>query len=130
MATWKARALASFPEFQSDIQRPDYTIYLLFFDLLPAAREAHRTNDEDRLAAIYNFAEWCSRQTALALWDAAGVGFFEHIFDERWMWESAAPWLSGKVRADCRGLWQARLTPAEFADLTRLLEASEPRRIR
>jgi hypothetical protein len=127
MATWRRRAIKAFPDLRDDLNQPDYTIYRLFFDLLPGVREAHRASDEDRLGSIYEFAEWCARQKAQPLSNAAGVAFYEHIFDERWMWPDAAAWLARDIRADCEELWRARLSAKDFAEAMRTLASTPPR---
>jgi hypothetical protein len=127
MATWRRRAIEEFPDLRDELNQPDYTIYRLFFDLLPAVREAHRANDGARLRAIYGFAEWCARQRSQPLWNAAGVAFYEHLFDERWMWNDAAAWLPADVRANCEGLWEARLPSSDFAEVKRVLSSTPPR---
>ena len=82
---------------------------LFFFELLAEVRRAHRAEDDARLHAIYSFAEWCAREPAKELWNAAGVGFYEHIFDEPSFRERVAPWLPEDVRANHEGLWELQL---------------------
>lgn len=126
MASWRRRALEEFPDLRHALNDPTYTIYSLFVDLLSAARDAHRDADHARLAAIYGFATWCARQDSKDLWNAAGVAFFEHLFDEPWMRSSVPLWLPADIRANHLALWEARLQPKDFAELTRLLSASPP----
>jgi hypothetical protein len=126
MATWRRRAIETFPELRRDLNDPGYSIYLLFFDLLVEVRVAHREQREERLRSIYGFAQWCFHQDAEPLWNAAGVAFYEHLFDERWMREAAAPWLPADVREGCIGLWRARLPAADFAEVERLLAQKPP----
>ena len=49
MAAWRRRALELFPQLRAELQQPDYSIYMLFFDLLPTVREAH---DADRKSVV------------------------------------------------------------------------------
>jgi hypothetical protein len=79
---------------------------MLYFDLLPMVREAHDNDDHDLLMRIYCFAQWCHAQEAKDLWNAAGVAFYEHLFDERKYWVEVIPWLSPSVIADCWSLWE------------------------
>jgi len=127
MATWRRRALDVFPDFRHNLNSPDYTIYSLFFDALPALREAHRAGDDKRLSRIYGFAEWCSGQRSKLLWNAVGVSFYEHVFDEPWMWEAVCPWLSAEIRAKHTELWEARLAPKDFDHVHKLLRRNPPR---
>jgi hypothetical protein len=65
MSKWRQLALELFPELRTKIQdkRGEYfSIYMLFFDLLPMAKEAHRKRDVESLKKIYQFAEWCFEQ--------------------------------------------------------------------
>ncbi len=128
MATWRRRALELFPELQSELNRPDYTINLLFVDLLSAAGSAHRAHDDDRLENIYGFAEWCARQPSKALWNPAGVAFYEHVFDEPRLSEAVAGWLPADIRAKHLGLWEARLEAEAFAQVRKVLATVPSRR--
>ena len=127
MAAWRQRALELFPNLKNDLNRPDYTIYSLFFDLLSAVQQAHRQGDQDRLTAIYGFATWCARERAQPLWNAAGVAFYEHLFDEPWMRQQVPPWLPADVRAEFGGLWEARLSASDLAQVRGLLARTPPR---
>jgi hypothetical protein len=126
MATWRRRAIEDFPDLRVALNDPGYTIYRLFFDLLPAVRTAHREADDVRLTTIYGYATWCARQRSKDLWNAAGVAFYEHLFDEPWMSPSVPPWLPGDIRASHLGLWRARLSVRDFATVTELLTAIPP----
>jgi hypothetical protein len=98
-----------------------YTIYGLYFDLLPMAREAHDAADSVTLRHIYNFAEWCFAQRNKELWNATAVAFYEHLFDRRDQWQSVLPWLFDKVIEGCWGLWELRLTDEELRRLRLLI---------
>jgi hypothetical protein len=68
------------------------------------------------------FAEWCAEQKAKDLWNAAGVAFYEHLFDShRSLWPEFVRWLSPRVVEDCMGLWEWRLSEKELAEVRRLL---------
>jgi hypothetical protein len=127
MATWRRRALDVFPDLRHDLNSPDYTIYSLLFDVLPALRDAHRAGDDTQLSRIYGFAAWCSGQRSKLLWNAVGVSFYEHLFDEPWMREAVCPWLSADIRAKHMELWEARLAPKDFDQVNKLLRRNPPR---
>ena len=127
MASWRRRAIEQFPTLRDELNGKQYTIYQLFADLLVEVREAHRANDSARLSTVYDFAEWCARQRAKPLWNAAGVSFYEHLFREPWMRDAAAAWLPADIRSDCLGLWELSLAPADFAQVKRILAATPPR---
>jgi len=131
MSKWRRRALELFPDLKSELNSPDYTVYSLYVDLLPAVIEAHRAGNDDRLSAIYGYAAWCARSSAKDLWNAAGVSFYEHLFDEkwRWMWEAVPSWLPADIRSDCMGLWEMQLSARDFATVTKLLKAIPPDRL-
>lgn len=123
MANWRRKALALFPEMRHDVQRPDFSIYMVFFDLLPMCREAHKSGDVETLRRIYGFAEWCFEQEAEDMWNAAGVAFYEHLFDgHHSLWEAIVQWLSPRVIEDCWGLWERRLSAQELEELRSLIE--------
>lgn len=122
MSVWRRRALEFFPQLRRELQRRDYSIYLLYFDLLPMVRKAHDTDDADLLRRIYSFAAWCLEQKAKDLWNAAGVAFYEHLFDDRRYWQKVIPWLSPRVIAECWSLWEWRLSAETLQEVRRLIE--------
>ena len=106
-----------------DIQAPDYSYYMLFFDLLPIVRTAHREDDCIMLADIYIFTAWCLRQRRAGdLYNAVCVAFYEHLFDERNLWEDVIPWLTPQVVQTCWPLWEVRLSAEEQINLRRRLD--------
>jgi hypothetical protein len=122
VATWRRKVLALFPELRLDAQRPDFSIYMVFFDLLPRVREAHQDGDTEAIRRIYGFAEWCFEQKAKDLWNAAGVAFYEHLFDShRSLWPEFVEWLSPQVVEGCMGLWERRLSEEELAEVRQLI---------
>ncbi len=120
MAAWRRRAIDAFPEFRKELELEDYSVYQLFFDLVPRVEQAHADGDEQFLKRAYGFASWCAAQKAKDLWNAAGVAFYEHVFD-RWNQRHAVvPWLSPQVIADSWGLWEMRLNASQLAELRQL----------
>lgn len=81
MSVWRQKAIAWLPEFKEDLEQSDSTIYDVFPDLLPTVVSTHKDNNVARLPLMYDFAEWCFRQEEKELWNAAGVGFYEHLGD-------------------------------------------------
>jgi hypothetical protein len=126
MAAWRRRALEYFPQLRAELQRAEYTIYMLFFDLLPMVRADHESGDAELARRIYEFAEWCLNQTTGDLSNAAGVAFYEHLFDSNCHRAATIRRLSPDVIATCRPLWEARLSAHEMAELRPLI----PRQIR
>ncbi len=122
MATWRRKALSLFPSLRHEIQRPETTVYTVFF-LLPSIGEVIASGDRQFLRRMFGFAEWCAEQPAKDLWNAAGVCFYEHLFDGgNWPYRSeVVKWLPPRVIADCRGLWEHWLRPEKFAEVERLI---------
>lgn len=124
MSNWRRKVLALFPDLRPEAQRPTYTIYTVFLDLLPRVRKAHESGDTETLRRIYGFAEWCFKQPAKELWNPAGVGFYEHLFDShRSLWPEFVRWLSPRVVLGCEGLWEWRLSAEQLAEVLGLLAA-------
>jgi hypothetical protein len=122
MAAWRRRALELLPQLRRELNDGEYTVYSLFFDLLPMLREAHDAGDTELLGRTYGFAEWCSQQPAKDLWNAAGVAFYEHLFDYPAYSERVIPWLSPHVVYTHWGLWEAMVSPSEWARVRPLLK--------
>ncbi len=120
MAAWRKRAIELLPEFRKDLALEDYSPYQLFSDLLPRIEQAHVDGDEELLRRGYGFAAWCASQDAKDLWKAAGVAFYEHVFDRWNQRRLVVPWLSPQIIADSWGLWEMRLNPAQLAELRHL----------
>ncbi|MFN8539222.1 MAG: hypothetical protein U0232_17325 [Thermomicrobiales bacterium] len=91
MAAWRRIAMARFPHLRQELHDRHYTIYGLYFDLLPMARVAHDADDNETLRHIYNFAEWCFAQRNKELWNATAVAFYEHLFDRHDQWHRVLP---------------------------------------
>jgi hypothetical protein len=123
VAVWRRRALELFPDLRRELSRRGYSVYSLFFDLKPLLREAFDRGDAELVRRIFGFAEWCAKQSAQPLWNAAGVSFYEHLFDYPAYSERMVPWLSPVVVFNHWGLWEAMVTPGEWARVASLLEA-------
>jgi hypothetical protein len=117
MSTWRRKAIESFPDLQHEFQKPDTTIYQVFFELLPRVRDAHERDDTEELQRIYGFARWCLQQRAKDIWNAAGVAFYEHLVDHRITRDQIPQWLPPDVFHECMGLFEARLDPDTFREL-------------
>jgi hypothetical protein len=123
MSVWRRKALALFPELKDSLHARGYSVYQLYFDLLPLERAAHGRGDHEMLRRIYGFAEWCLSQSAKELWNSAGVCFYEHLLDEPDLWESVIPWLSPEVVPKVGGLWQARLGEKRYQQVLKRFAA-------
>jgi hypothetical protein len=103
---------------------PSGTPMQFFFALLPAVQNAHRAGDQAFLLNAYAFAHWCMTQPEKELWNPAGVGFYEHIFDELPA-DAVAPWIAPRVFSDIESLLALRLGEKKAA----AVRASYDRRI-
>ncbi len=130
MAVWRRKALELFPELRGDLNPTrstheyPYNYHSLFFDLFDMFREALEAADEATLRRVTVFAEWCLRQDRRApdLANAAGVAFYEHVFDvARIDWPDAARWLSPEVVRECWSLWEFRHDKADIERIREIL---------
>ncbi len=121
MSAWRRRALELFPEHRQWIQDKHHTfsIYQLFFDLLPLAREAHRRQDEVTLEKIYAYAAWCWRQLKRApdIHNAVAVAFYEHLVDDAASLRDIPRWLSPSIFDGIRSLFEVRLSEEQYTKL-------------
>jgi hypothetical protein len=126
MSAWRRKALELFPEHRQWIQdwiqdkKLIFSIYQLFFDLLPIATEAHENQDERTLERIYQYAEWCWRQLKKApdIHNAVVVAFYEHLGDDKASLRDIPRWLKPDIFGGVRVLFEARLPADQY---TRLL---------
>jgi hypothetical protein len=105
---WRRRALADFPDLLMLRLDLDYSPYWLFYsDLLPMIHAMRGRPDDAALRRIFAYAEWRLGQGG-ALANAAGVSFYEHLFDDREDWETVLPYLPPGIVRECWGPWEAR----------------------
>ena len=119
MSAWRRKALELFPDLRIDIEDLDMSLMSLFFELLPRCRDAHDRGDSVELKKIYGFADWCASQKAKELWNAAGVGFYEHLADSRQTFDAIPLWVRKQVFDDIAGLLEARVGIERMAELRR-----------
>lgn len=117
MSTWRQKAINCLPELRKDFEHPDITIYGVFFEMLPAAIEAHRSQDISRLQNIYEFAEWCFKQKDKDLWNAAGVAFYEHLGDQVETRNEIPKWVKYEIYKEIRGLLELRIAKDALLEL-------------
>jgi hypothetical protein len=127
---WRERALEVMPELRQLLESEEeiFSPNALWFELLPRVREAHRADDRVFLKRACGYAEWCRVQPDREIWNAVGVSFYEHLFDQPWMRPLAAPWLSEGAVADAWQLWEGRLPAAAMAEVRALLRDRRRRR--
>lgn len=80
MASWRRKLLEIAPNLREELG--DEGIYAAFPLLLEELSVAVRAGDDERIRKIFDFAEWCFRQPAKDMWNAAGVSFYEHLVDD------------------------------------------------
>jgi hypothetical protein len=118
MSVWRQKAIECLPELKKDFERPDTTIYTVFFELLPATREAHKNKDNEKLQKYYGFAEWCFMQkNAFDLCNAAGVSFYEHLGNYEETFLAMPKWVNRDIYDDIRGLLKLMLEDEKMKKL-------------
>jgi len=96
---------------------PQTSIYIVFSELLSAVVNFHRVNSIERLQKIYDFAEWCFRQKNKALWNAAGVAFYEHLGDYPETRQEMRRWVKSDIYNEIRGLLELHLSNKELQQI-------------
>jgi hypothetical protein len=120
---WRARARASFPELRDELDDADeiFSIHILFSELMSLLSAAHRSGSDEALRRIYGYASWARTQDDDDIQNAAGVSFYEHLFDERWMRPLVIPWIDATIVREYMGLWEFRLSEPDLDDVRELL---------
>lgn len=118
METWRMKLIETFPDLRSGLEDPDETIYTALMELNARCQQAHDRADGATLAAIYDFAAWCSRQKEKDLWNAAGVSFYEHIVDHPAALRELPRWVPPDVFHSISSLLQWRMGDEEFGKLS------------
>ena len=117
MRTWRRKALEYLPDLKADIEAPGSTPMGLFFELLPRVRDAHDLKNNAELRRIYSFATWCAREQTEELWNAAYVGFFEHLVDSVNTRNAIAEWVPKDIFEETLSLFATRMSDAALQDL-------------
>ena len=104
MSVWRQKALQIAPELKTDFQDPALSLYTVLSEFIRLLKEAHQGNDQKKIEQIYNYAEWCFRQTDKTLWNAAGVSFYEHLAEDEHVFSQVAKWLKRDIYIKIRGL--------------------------
>ncbi len=117
---WRQLAQALLPEVYGE-ERPD-TLYSFFFTLSPRGHDALKSDNTDELARIHAFTEWCVCHEQRYIWNAAGVAFYEHLFDSDVAVERVVPWLSAEVYARVKGLLEWRLGADMAAEIEHAMQ--------
>ena len=123
VANWRRKALALFSDLRHDVQRPDFSVYRRSSSCCQKHAKPTRPATTSALGRIYGFAEWCLEQKANDMWNAAGVAFYEHLFDDHpSLRPEVVEWLSPAVINGVWGLWEWRLPAEQLAEVKRLIE--------
>jgi hypothetical protein len=83
--SWRQKAVSMFPylhHLNAELEDEEFSVYMLFHDLLPLCLKAHQSNSDWELQRIYDYAEWCWRQDIQGeddLENAVDVAFYEHL---------------------------------------------------
>ncbi|MFN8441739.1 MAG: hypothetical protein U0175_13250, partial [Caldilineaceae bacterium] len=95
-----------------------FSIYQLFFDLLPIAYEAHIKQDWNTLDRIYQYAEWCWIQNrAPDIQNAVAVAFYEHLVDTAASNRDIPNYIKSWIFKDICTLFEQRMSDNEYQDL-------------
>jgi hypothetical protein len=112
MSAWRKRAIECLPASKKEFEDPETSIYGVFIELLPATVAAHQSNDTEQLKKNYDFAEWCFKQKAEDLCNAAGVSFYEHLGDRTETLHTIHQWVKRDIYIEIRPLLKHRLDEA------------------
>jgi hypothetical protein len=117
MSVWRRKAIECLRELKKELEQPDASIYEVFSYFLSCAVESHNNKNIEQLRKIYDFAEWCLRQNAKDLWNAAGVCFYEHLADNKVTLKEMNKWVSLDTYKKVRELLKLRLDERDFKAL-------------
>jgi len=96
-----------------------FSVYQLFFDMLPMAQAAHQAQNRDLLERIYQYAEWCWKQKNRAddVYNAVCVAFYEHLVDEAESCAAIPQWIKPEIFADIHDVFEPRMTQDNYHEL-------------
>lgn len=117
MSVRRQKALNCLPENKTEFEKPAASIHTVFSELLHATVKAHKWNDTEKLRLFYGFAEWCFRQNAKELWNAAGICFYEHLYSYNETREAFCKWIEKDTYKDVRVLLELSIKESELKKL-------------
>jgi hypothetical protein len=106
---WREKASLLFPELSEELQDAAYSIYQLFFDLLPLFRDSVATTNSQRVHNIMEFAAFAFRDGDRDVENAAAVAFYEHLFDDSSSMVAVEALVDKTIVLTVWPLWAARL---------------------
>jgi len=118
MEVWRKKLIESLPDLLRKEEIESETIYTIFMELTAKCEKAHDRGDQVVLSKIYDFAAWCARREEKDLWNAAGVGFYEHIVDHPIALREIPRWVPPDVFYEISGLLQWRMGHKAFFELS------------
>ena len=126
MSAWRRIALKLFPEHKRWIEngQETFSIYSLWFELLPMAREAHLSENKELLGRIYKFGDWCWKQKrSWYMQNAVAVAFYEHLVDHEETRRAIPQWLTSTQFRDFQDLFESRMSEADYEELLENFDA-------
>ena len=102
MSTWKRIVTQMFPEYSTGLdafQKPHMNIYQVFFQFERDIDRLIQAKDQESLAKIFKFTEWCfdQRKRNRAIWNAAATAFLEHLADKGERAEIIPFWIKPEI---------------------------------
>jgi hypothetical protein len=95
---------------------------MVFSEVTQRCHEAHERSDTEDLRKVYGYAEWCFRQRDKDLRNAAGVGFYEHLFNRHPTRQEIPYWVKPDIFEVIVGLLEMRIGNEEVEKLRGMYE--------
>jgi hypothetical protein len=127
MSEWRKQALAQFPEHRVAIESA-VSAHGVFFELLPALREAYFTipPDEQSIKRIHAYASWCFALKRHAdVRDAALLSFYEHLPEFERAWRDIRRFVSAEDLAVICDHLRGYSSPAMYQWAVEMLEGEQ-----
>jgi len=105
---WRQKGLKLLPELESDFNDEEFTPYLALTEVKNIALTALKSNKNHLVEKCFEYAEWCFRQDEEDLWNAAGICFYEYIYDQDEVLEKVVEIVSIEIFEDIKGLLEQR----------------------
>jgi hypothetical protein len=127
MSTWKRIAVELFPEHSSGLdafQKPHMGIYQIFFALKRDAQKYIQAENQEGLARVFKFTEWCfeQRKNSPDIWNAAATAFLEHLADDDEAAKIIPLWVKPNIFLDMESEFKKRRERDGVGKFQKLLE--------
>jgi hypothetical protein len=118
MEEWYKKAIEAFPDLIDHFAMDGDTTYGVFSALCyTMENDWLPSNNRQEIQKAFDYAHWAADQEEDDLWNAAGVGFFEHVFEKMDYFGIVVSYLTKDDVRAYMDLWEMFCEKGRFEEL-------------